>query len=60
MSMFRAPPKTFITIVKKAPRKVTNAMDISLVGQKISDAGTHASGGMGLRISNGGKKTPRK
>ena len=43
MSMLRAPPSTLMTMVKKAPRKVTNAMDISLVGQKISDAGTQAS-----------------
>ena len=60
MSILRAPPRTLITIVKNAPKKVTKAIDISLVGQNISDAGTHASGGMGLRISNGGKKTPRK
>ena len=49
-----------MTIVKKAPRKVTKAIEISLVGQKISEAGTHASGGIGRRISKGGKKRPRK
>jgi hypothetical protein len=46
--------------VKNAPRNVTKAMDISFVGQKINDAGTHASGGIGRRISNGGKNTPLK
>ena len=49
-----------MTMVKKAPRKVTNAIDISLVGQKMSEAGTQASGGIGRRISNGGKKMSRK
>ena len=60
MSILFAPPKTFITIVKKAPKKVTNAMDISVVGQKTIDAGTQASGGIGLKISNGGKKMSLK
>ena len=45
-----------MTMVKNAPRNVTNAIDISLVGQKMSEAGTHASGGIGRRISNTGKK----
>ena len=45
-----------MTIVKKAPKKVTNAIDISVVGQKTIDAGTHANGGIGLKISKGGKK----
>ena len=49
-----------MTMVKNAPRKVTNAMDISFVGQKMSDAGTHASGGIGRRISKTGKKNSRK
>ena len=60
MSILRAPPSTLITIVKKAPRNVTKAIDISFVGQKIREAGTQANGGIGLRISKGGKKTPRK
>ena len=47
-------------IVKKAPKKVTNAIDISVVGQKTIDAGTQASGGIGLKISNGGKKMSLK
>ena len=58
--MVRAPPSTFITIVKNAPRKVTNAIDSSLVGQKISEAGTQASGGIGRSTSKGGKKMSRK
>jgi hypothetical protein len=49
-----------MTIVKKAPRKVTKAIESSFVGQKISDAGTHASGGIGRKISNGAKKMSRK
>jgi 23S rRNA A1618 N6-methylase RlmF len=60
MSILLAPPKTLMTIVKKAPRKVTNAMDISVVGQKTIDAGTQARGGIGLKISNGGKKMSLK
>ena len=49
-----APPSTLITIVKKAPRKVTNAIDNSWVGQKMIDAGTQASGGIGRNISKDG------
>ena len=49
-----------MTIVKKAPKKVTNAIDISVVGQKTIDAGTHANGGIGLKISKGGKKMSLK
>ena len=60
ISMARAPPSTLMTMVKNAPRNVTNAIDISLVGQKMSEAGTHASGGIGRRISNTGKKNSRK
>src|SRR5215467_6398377 len=59
-SIMRAPPRTLITIVKNAPRKVTNAIDISLVGQKINEAGTQASGGIGRSTSKGGKKMSRK
>src|SRR5262249_57017922 len=58
--MVRAPPRTLITMVKNAPRKVTNAIDISLVGQKINEAGTQASGGIGRSTSKGGKKMSRK
>ena len=47
-------------MVKKAPRKVTKAIDNSVVGQKMMDAGTQAKGGIGRRISNGGKKISRK
>src|SRR6516164_2871018 len=60
MLMVRPPPRTLITIVKNAPRKVTNAIDISLVGQKINEAGTQARGGIGRRTSKGGKKMSRK
>ena len=54
--MERAPPSTLITIVKNAPRKVTNAIDSSCVGQKMIEAGTQASGGIGRSTSKGGKK----
>src|SRR3569623_383869 len=57
-SMDFAPPRTFITIVKKAPRKVTNAMDNSWLGQKMIDAGTQANGGIGRNISKEGKTRP--
>src|SRR5258708_12417386 len=60
MAVVRAPQRTLITIVKNAPRKVTNAIDISLVGQKIKEAGTQASGGIGRSTSKGGKKMSRK
>jgi hypothetical protein len=53
--MERAPPTTLMTIVKNAPRKVTNAIDISCVGQKRIDAGTQASGGIGRSTSKTGK-----
>ena len=33
--MLRAPPITLSTTVKKAPRKITNAMLLSVVGQKM-------------------------
>ena len=49
---------TLMTIVKNAPRKVTNAMESSCVGQKMIDAGTHASGGIGRNTSNTGKEMP--
>ena len=49
---------TLMTIVKNAPRKVTNAIDISCVGQNMIDAGTHASGGIGRSTSNTGKPMP--
>jgi hypothetical protein len=55
-SICSAPPTVLITTVKKAPRKVTKVMESSVVGQKMIAAGTQASGGMGRRISNGGKK----
>ena len=35
-------------------------MESSVVGQKMIDAGTHANGGIGRRISKGGKNMPRK
>ena len=54
MSMLRAPPTMFSTTVKNPPRNTTNIMDISDVGQKMTDAGTQASGGMGRMISNTG------
>src|ERR1700709_258305 len=50
-SIERAPPRTLITTVKNAPRKVTNAIDNSCVGQKMIDTGTHANGGMGRSTS---------
>ena len=49
-----------MTMVKNAPKKVTKAIDISVVGQKTMEAGTHARGGMGLKISKGGKNRSRK
>ena len=52
--MLRAPPTMFSTTVKKAPRKVTNIMDNSVVGQKMTAMGTQASGGMGRMISKTG------
>src|SRR6201987_5145347 len=58
--MARAPPITLMTIVKKAPRKVTKAIDNSWVGQKMIDAGTQASGGIGRKTSNTGKLMPKK
>ena len=58
--MARAPPITLMTIVKNAPRKVTKAIDNSCVGQKIMDAGTQASGGIGRKTSNTGKLMPKK
>src|SRR5262249_42248829 len=58
--MARAPPITLMTIVKKAPRNVTKAIDNSWVGQKMIDAGTQASGGIGGKTSNTGKVTPKK
>jgi|GEM_PF-3892113 len=52
--MLFAPPTMFRTTVKKAPRKVTKIMDSSGVGQKMTEAGTQASGGMGRMISKMG------
>src|ERR1700747_3802022 len=49
-----------MTIVKNAPRKVTNAIDSSWVGQKMMDAGTQARGGIGRNTSNTGKVMPKK
>src|SRR5438093_12030841 len=37
---------------------VTNAIESSCVGQKMIDAGTHASGGIGRKTSNTGKPMP--
>ena len=47
-----------MTIVKNAPRNVTNAIDISCVGQNRIDAGTQASGGIGRSTSKTGKPMP--
>ena len=47
-----------MTMVKNAPRKVTNAIDSSWVGQKMIDAGTQASGGIGRNTSKTGKVMP--
>src|ERR1700733_12608265 len=53
-----APPITLMTIVKNAPRKVTNAIESSCVGQKIIDAGTQARGGIGRSTSKTGNVIP--
>ncbi len=45
-----------MTTVKKAPRKVTKVIESSCVGQKRMASGTQASGGIGRRTSNGGKR----
>ena len=47
------------TIVKNAPRKITKPIDRSCVGQNRIEAGTHAIGGIGRRISNVGKTMPK-
>ena len=47
-----------MTIVKNAPRNVTNVIANSCVGQKMIDAGTQASGGIGRSTSNTGKPMP--
>ena len=47
-----------MTMTKNAPRKVTKSIDISCVGQKMIDAGTHASGGIGRNTSNTGNTVP--
>ena len=47
-----------MTMVKNAPRKVTKAIDISCVGQKMIEAGTQASGGIGRSTSKAGKAMP--
>src|SRR5262249_62265676 len=56
LSIARAPPSTFRTTVKNAPRKITKMMLSSVVGQKMIEVGTQASGGIGRRISSGGEK----
>jgi len=47
------------TIGKNAPRKVTNAIDSSAVGQKMIASGTQANGGMGRNVSRTGKNVCR-
>ena len=46
--------------MKNAPRNVTKVIDSSCVGQKMIDAGTQASGGIGRNISNVGKNVSLK
>ena len=45
--------------MKKAPRKMTKMILSSVVGQKMIDVGTQASGGIGRRISRGGNQRYR-
>src|SRR5215831_9844507 len=59
LSIARAPPSTFRTTVKNAPRKITKMMLSSVVGQKMIEVGTQASGGIGRRISSGGNQRYR-
>ena len=58
-SIALAPPSTVRTTVKKAPRKMTKMILSSVVGQKMIDVGTQASGGIGRRISRGGNQKYR-
>jgi len=55
-SIALAPPSTVRTTVKKAPRKMTKMILNSVVGQKMIDVGTQASGGIGRKISRGGNQ----
>ena len=56
MSSVSTPPSTLITTVKNDPRKMTEMTVISIVGQNRIESGTQASGGIGRRVSNTGKK----